>query len=169
MPKASRSRTIGAGREATWRVVSDPHQLSRWWPRVSRVEGVRERRRGAGTQWTTVLETSSGRGVRADFRCLYARAGEACAWEQEIEGSPFAKVLRSAVTTVELDDADQGTRVRIELAQRLRGLSRLGGFMMKRATGAQLEEALAGLERALVEPDRTGGAGKAGEPGAGAP
>jgi hypothetical protein len=41
--------------------------------------------------------------------------------------------------------------VNLEAQQRLRGLSRFGGgFMLKRATGAQLDEALDGLEHALV-------------------
>jgi hypothetical protein len=41
--------------------------------------------------------------------------------------------------------------VSLEAQQRLRGLSRFGGgFMLKRATGAQLDEALDGLEHALV-------------------
>jgi uncharacterized protein YndB with AHSA1/START domain len=145
MPRARRSREIRTGRGDVWRVVSDPHHLWRWWPKVQRVEDVRERRRGAGTQWTSVLETKSGRTVRADFRCLFSREGEAIAWEQEVEGSPFERVLASAVTKVELRDADGATRVTLEHDQRLRGLSRLGGFMLRRASAEQLDEALDGL------------------------
>jgi uncharacterized protein YndB with AHSA1/START domain len=140
---------ILAERPRVWRVISDPYHLVRWWPRVVRVEGVQERRRGAGTLWTKVLETRSGRGVRADFRCLFSTEPESYAWEQQVEDSPFAKVFRSSVTTITLDDAGGGTSVTIEADQRLRGLSRLGGFMISRATRAQLEEALDGLEQAL--------------------
>lgn len=150
MPRARRSRVIAADRGSVWRVVSDPWQLSRWWPKVTRVEDVRERRRGSGTQWTKVLETKAGKGVRADFRCLYAREGEAYSWEQEVEGSPFARVLASSVTTVGLADAQGGTRVTLEQEQRLKGMSRLGGFMLRRATGEQLKEALGGLQRAIA-------------------
>jgi hypothetical protein len=101
-----------------------------------------------------VLETNSGRSVRADYKCLYSKEPSAYGWEQELEGSPFAKVLRSSETRIELDDANGGTRVRLEAQQRLRGLSRFGGgFMLKRATGAQLDEALDGLEHALVTGD----------------
>jgi uncharacterized protein YndB with AHSA1/START domain len=152
MPRARRSRVIAADRRDVWQIVSDPYHLPRWWPLVMRVEDVYERKRGSGTQWTKVLETRSGKGVRADFRCLYARDNEAISWEQEVVGSPFAKVLKSAVTTVELSDADHGTRVELEVDQRLRGMSRLGGFMLKRATRAQLEEALDGLEHVAAEP-----------------
>src|SRR3954454_23302125 len=111
MPRARRTRVIQADRDSVWRMVSDPYHLARWWPKVMRVEDVHERRRGAGTQWTKVLETKSGRGVRADYRCLYSREGEAFAWEQELEGTPFAKVLASAITRLELSDAEGGTKV----------------------------------------------------------
>ena len=97
-------------RSDVWRVVSDPYHLARWWPKVTRVEAVQERKRGTGTLWTKVLETSAGRSVRADFRCLYSKEPSAYAWEQEIEDSPFAKVLRSSVIRIELEDADGGTR-----------------------------------------------------------
>jgi hypothetical protein len=118
---------------------------------VSRVEDVHERARGSGSQWTDVLTTASGKGVRAEFRCLYSHELEGYSWEQKIEGSPFAKVLQTSVTSVALADRDGGTDVTIEADQRLRGMSRLGGFMLRRATGAQLDEALDGLERVLGE------------------
>jgi uncharacterized protein YndB with AHSA1/START domain len=155
--KVKRTRLIGAPRAEVWRVVSDPYHLARWWPRVTRVEAVQERKRGTGTLWTKVLETKAGRSVRADYRCLYSKEPSAYAWEQEIEGSPFAKVLRSSQVRIELDDAEGGTAVKLEAEQRLRGLSRFGGgFMLKRATGAQLDQALKGLEHALVSNDREG-------------
>jgi uncharacterized protein YndB with AHSA1/START domain len=141
---------IGASRASVWKVISDPYHLPRWWPKVTRVENVQERRRGTGTLWTMVLETKAGRVVRADYRCLYSTEPSAFGWEQEIEGSPFAKVLRSSQTRIELSDADGGTLVQLEADQRLRGLSRFGGgLMLRRATGGQLEQALNGLEQAL--------------------
>jgi uncharacterized protein YndB with AHSA1/START domain len=151
VPRARRTRLIGADRAAVWAVVSDPYQLPRWWPKVARVEAVQERRRGSGTLWTKVLKTQAGRDVRADFRCLYSKQPSAYGWEQEIEGSPFQKVFRSSVTRIELAEANGGTSVKLEANQRLRGMSRLGSFMVRRATAAQLEEALDGLA-ALFEP-----------------
>jgi uncharacterized protein YndB with AHSA1/START domain len=150
VPRTKRTRLIRAPRPAVWKLVSDPHHFPRWWPKVIRVEDVRERRRGSGTAWTKVLETKAGRTVRADFRCLYSKEPSAYAWEQEIEGSPFAKVLRTSKTQVELAESDGATKVSLEADQRLRGMSRFGGWMLKRATGVQLNEALDGLERALV-------------------
>jgi carbon monoxide dehydrogenase subunit G len=151
MPKTKRSRVIAADRRTVWEVVSDPYHRTRWWPKVSRVEDVDERARGSGTQWTDVLTTASGKGVRAELRCLWSREQEGYAWEQQIEGTPFAKVLASSVTSVALEDEEPGTRVTIEADQRLRGLSRFGGFMLRRATGAQIDEALTGLEQAVGE------------------
>jgi uncharacterized protein YndB with AHSA1/START domain len=137
---------IGARRPAVWDVVSDPYQLPRWWPKVSRVEGVQERRRGSGTLWTKVLKTQAGRDVRADYRCLYSKEHSAYGWEQEIEGSPFAKVFKTATTAIELEDAaTDRTRVTIVVDQKLRGMSRTGGFMVRRATSQQLDEALESL------------------------
>jgi uncharacterized protein YndB with AHSA1/START domain len=151
MPKAKRSRVIAADRRSVWDLVSDPYHRTRWLPKVSRVEDVHERARGSGSQWTDVLTTASGKSVRAEFRCLWSREQEGYAWEQQIEGSPFAKVLQSSVTSVELEDREDGTAVTLVADQRLRGLSRLGGFMLRRATGTQLDDALDGLERALGE------------------
>ena len=149
MPKAQRSRVIAADRGSVWRVVADPHHLARWWPKVARIEDVHERERGAGTRWTEVLETASGKGVRAEFRCRRSREPDEYEWEQEIENTPFAKVFRTSVTTVTLAESGDGTRVTLALEQDLRGLSRFGGFMVRRASGDQLERALDGLEQAL--------------------
>ena len=145
---------IPAPRADVWSVVADPYHLPRWWPKVTRVEGVYERKGGSGSQWTKVFETDSGKSIRADFRCRYARAPEALGWEQEIPGSPFEKYLRSAVTEIELRDDPGGTFVEIETEQRLRGISRFGGGpMLQRATGRQLEEALDALERSFRHGD----------------
>jgi uncharacterized protein YndB with AHSA1/START domain len=143
---------IPAPRADVWQVISDPYHLPRWWPNVARVEGVYERKGGSDSQWTKVFETRRGKSVRADFRCRYSRAPEAYGWEQEVQGSPFEKYLRSAVTEISLSDADGGTRVEIETEQRLRGISRFGGGpMLRRATGRQLDEALNALARSFSD------------------
>jgi uncharacterized protein YndB with AHSA1/START domain len=142
---------IPAPRTDVWSVVSDPYHLPRWWPNVTRVEGVYERKGGSGSQWTKVFETQSGKSVRADFRCRFSRAPEAYGWEQEIPGSPFEKYLRSAVTEIALSEAGDGTLVEIETDQRVRGISRFGGGpMLRRATGRQLDQALDALQRSFT-------------------
>jgi uncharacterized protein YndB with AHSA1/START domain len=151
VPRANRRRTIAAPRAAVWELVSDPYNLPRWWPRTARVEDVEEGAPAEGRQWTTVLQTTEGRGVRADFRCSAAVEGERYSWEQRIEGTPFERHLRHSGADVRLADAgDGGTEVALRSAQALRGLSRLGGPMMRRGQAALLEEALDGIERALA-------------------
>jgi uncharacterized protein YndB with AHSA1/START domain len=150
MARVSRQRTIAAPVEEVWRLVSDPHSLPRWWPRVARVENVEKRGSGRRSQWTKVLETAEGRGVRADFRCLSSAENERYVWEQQLEGTPFAKHLSSSEVEVSLRGGEGGTEVRLAASQTLRGLSRLGSPMMRRGQGAILDEALDGIERALT-------------------
>ncbi len=149
MPTARRTRTIAASTQELWETVSDPHHLPRWWPRVSRVEDVTE------DQFTQVLSTSSGKYVRADFTLVEAdERARRLRWEQRLQGSPFARLLRSAETEVSLTDAGGGaqaepaTEVTIELRQALNGFfPRFGGHMVRKAAARTIEEALDGLER----------------------
>lgn len=147
MPRVSRRRRLDASPSDLWSVVSDPYHLPRWWPRTQRVENVTS---GApkGRKWTQVLETRDGRAVRADFRCVSAAEPERYVYEQLIEGTPFAGILRDAGTEIRISPGERGAEVTLTSWQRLKGLSRLGGFMMRRATGRTLSEALSGLERA---------------------
>ena len=131
-----------ASPEAVWRTIADPHHLPRWWPRVQRVEGV------AGERFTEVLGTDKGRSVRADFSVLESRAPEVRRWRQDVSGTPFERLLRSAETEVRLAPDDTGgTRVTLTLRQRLRGVGVLGGFMVGRANRRVADEALAALAR----------------------
>jgi hypothetical protein len=115
-----------------------------------RVEDVRKVKGGQRSRWTTVLGTQKGRGVRADYRCTGATVGERYVWQQEIEGTPFEKILRSAELEIRLEGGEAGTLVTLTSSERLRGLSRLGSPMMHRATRQRLDEALTGIERALT-------------------
>ncbi|HEX6666594.1 MAG TPA: SRPBCC family protein [Solirubrobacterales bacterium] len=147
----TRKRTIPADPAEVWALVSDPYSLPRWWPRTTRVENV-EKGKGSGrrSQWTKVLETAEGRGVRADYRCLSAAENERYVWEQELEGTPFARHLRSSRVEIGIKPGDDGTQVSIASVQTLKGMSRLGSPMMRRGQGAILDEALDGIERALT-------------------
>ncbi len=150
MARVTRKRTVAAPRDEVWTLVSDPYSLPRWWPRTARVENVEVRGSGRRSQWTQVLETAEGRGVRADFRCVSAAEGERYVWEQEVEGTPFAKHLRSSRIEIGLAERGGGTEVSLSSEQQLRGMSRLGGTLMRRGQGAILNEALDGLERAIA-------------------
>jgi len=131
-----------------WELVSDPYGLPRWWPRTMRVESVDGE--GADLQWTKVLGTAEGRGVRADFRCIESVDRERFGWEQLIPGTPFERHLRRYEVQVSLSDEGDNTAVTLAATQTLRGLSRLGSPMMRRGQGSLLDEALDGLERALT-------------------
>src|SRR5919112_1578797 len=95
--KVTRTREIAAPVGAVWDLVSDPHSLPRWWPKVMRVEDV------------------SGRGLK-----------------------------------LEPTGPDE-TSVSMTSEETLRGLSRLGGPMLRGAARRRLDDAFDGMERALVE------------------
>jgi uncharacterized protein YndB with AHSA1/START domain len=149
MARATRRRTIAAPRAEVWELVSDPYSLPRWWPRTARVENVEGDPGSEGSQWTSVLSTAEGRGVRADFRCRESIAAERYAWEQLISGSPFERHTRRYGVAASLEDDGEGTLLSLDVIQALRGVSRLGSPMMRRGQGALLDEALDGVERAL--------------------
>jgi uncharacterized protein YndB with AHSA1/START domain len=148
--RVTRKRTIPAPVPEVWKLVSDPYSLPRWWPRTSRVENVERRSGGRRSRWTKVLETAAGRGVRADYRCLSSAENERYVWEQELEGTPFARHLRGARVEIALRPGDGGTRVALSSVQSMKGLSRLGSPLLRRGQGAILDEALDGIERALA-------------------
>jgi carbon monoxide dehydrogenase subunit G len=146
MPTTRRSRTLAAPLERVWELVDDPHSLPRWWPGVSRMEGVVDDR------FTEVHMTRKGRGIRVDFRLLESVAPEGAAaghrvWEQDVIGTPFERVLRAAITDIAVEATEGGTRVSIAVSQKLRGSSRFGAFMLRRATRARLDEALDNIGR----------------------
>lgn len=149
MPTARRERTIAASPQALWEVVADPHHFPRWWPGVTRMEGVSD------SGWTQVFMTKKGRAVRVDFQLLRSEAPDdgsgQRSWEQEIAGTPFERVLSESITEVRLQAVDGGTRVSIAQQQKLKGYSRTGGMMLNRATRKRLDEALDGLDRACGE------------------
>jgi uncharacterized protein YndB with AHSA1/START domain len=156
MPVVRRSRTLAATPERLWAAIGDPHHLPRWWPRVSRVEGVDEH------AFTEVLVGEKGKVVRADFRRVVEEPERRAVWAQQIAGTPFASVLDSAETEITLSPQDESasTEVTIELRQGMRGFdfgrlgvgafTRGGSHLVRRAAIATVEEALDGLERAVV-------------------
>lgn len=147
MARVTRTRTLGVPPDDVWSLVSDPYNLPRWWPRTTRVENVEEDR--GETRWTKVLGTAEGRGVRADFRCVSSAEGERYAWEQELGGTPFERHLKASRVEVGLRKRDGGTEVSLTEEQSLKGMSKLGSPLMRRARGDVLDEALDGIERAL--------------------
>ena len=127
-------------------MIEDPHHLPRWWPRVTRVEDVDE------FSFTEVFATKKGRPVRADFRVVESDAPRRRLWVQELEGTPFARFLKSAETEVRLDPApgDDATEVTLEQRESPQGFfTHFGTFLMRRAARARLDAALDGLTQIL--------------------
>jgi hypothetical protein len=115
--------------------------MPRWWPGVERMEAVEDDR------FTQVLKTKRGRPVRADFRVVLSEPPWTRSWSQEVAGTPFERVLTESVVEVRLEPAPGGTEVTISQQQKLRGYSRTGGILLRRATVSKLDEALDALAR----------------------
>ena len=114
--------------------------------RVEDVAGGGERR----SRWTAVMETEKGRTVRADFRCVSSAQEERYVWEQELEGTPFERHLNGLRVEIGMRERDGGTEVSLTEEQSLKGMSKLGSPLMKRARKDVLDEALDGIEAALT-------------------
>ena len=106
---------------------------------MARVEGVE------GPRFTQVLHTRKGRPVRIDFQITAHEPPHRQVWEQDLPGTPFERVLGESVIEVVIEPAEDGAEVTISQRQQLRGYSRMGGWMLRRATRRKLDEALEGL------------------------
>jgi BMFP domain-containing protein YqiC len=116
------------------------------------VEAVTLTGTGEFDAFTEVLMSGRGKMVRADFKRLSVVPEHMIVWAQQVEGTPFARILTSAETEIRLADAHgahgPATDVTIELRQTMHGfLARLGSHLVRRAAGSTIEEALDGLER----------------------
>jgi carbon monoxide dehydrogenase subunit G len=142
--RSRRDRVLAASPAEVWAVVGDPGTLSRWWPRVERVESV-----DAGG-FTEVYRTKKGTAVRADFRIAVLEDEQELRVVQQLEGTPFARIFTAASKRATLAPADGGTRVTLELDQTPAGMARFGGLMVRGAMRKQLDEALDGLAALLA-------------------
>jgi uncharacterized protein YndB with AHSA1/START domain len=147
VPSVTRSRTLDADRDTLWQLVSDPYHLPRWWPQLERVEDA------SPEAWTKVLRSGRGKVVRADYSRVEEEAPRRIVWRHEVAESPFEAILADSVVEITLEpDGERRTRVELRTEQHLRGSYRFGGWMMRRASRRQLDDALDGLERAVVPP-----------------
>jgi uncharacterized protein YndB with AHSA1/START domain len=141
-----RERVLPGAPTDVWRIASDPARLPAWWPGVSRVEDASRQ------AWTTVLISPKGKSVRADYTLVEAREPERLEWRQEVEESPFERLLSAATTVLELEpDAGGGTIARLTLDQRPRGWARFSPFQLRAAARRQAQGALEGLAELLGE------------------
>jgi uncharacterized protein YndB with AHSA1/START domain len=139
MPTATRSRTFPVAHAEMWELITDPHHQPRWWPGVERMESV------ADDGFTQVLKTKRGKPIRADFLVTALEPPWMAVWEQQLPGTPFARVLNESVIQVNLEPAGPGTTVTISHRLKPRGYSRTGGFLIGRDTAKQLDRLLDGI------------------------
>ena len=128
----------------------------------------RERQRGRGQGpragrrcWRRATGAASAPTTAASARA----SGERYVCEQQLDGTPFERFLRERrASRSGWSPRDGDTEVTLATEQRLRGLSRLGSLMMRRATGRTLTAALDGSSTPSRAPDARGGGADA--PGA---
>ena len=136
-----RETVVPGAPDDVWGVVSDPNRLPQWWPGVTRVE------EATRLAWTTVLTSPKGKSVRLDFTRVAAEEPSWLVWRQEVEQTPFERILAEATTSLELSPAEGGTRVAIALEQKPRGWARFAPLQFRAAGTRQVQGALDGLER----------------------
>jgi uncharacterized protein YndB with AHSA1/START domain len=136
-----RSETVvPAAPEEVWSLVSEPTRLPQWWPGVTRVEEASE------DAWTMVLSSPKGKSVRVDYTRVEAEHERRLVWRQEVEQSPFERILASATTEIALAPEDSGTRVRVAIDQRPRGWARFAPLQFRAAGRRQVQGAVEGLD-----------------------
>jgi uncharacterized protein YndB with AHSA1/START domain len=135
----TRSKVVGTQPDVVWELLADAYALPRWWPSVTRVEGVSE------TGFTEVLYSRRGRPVRLDLLYTEVEPNALLAWQLDIPGGPFERLLGEWRTRFSLSPDPAGTLVRIEERQAFRGTWRTGSFLQRRAARRRLDGALRGL------------------------
>lgn len=145
MPTTSRERLIPGDPDRVWSYAADPGRLPRWWPKVERVE------RSGPDDFTKWVLSPRGRAVALEFRLDQVEPGRFVRWEQRIDGTIFQRSLRAAAERIEFRESDDGRGVTVKLTieRKMRGTARLGGLMIARAQGRELDEALDSLERSF--------------------
>jgi uncharacterized protein YndB with AHSA1/START domain len=134
-----RETVLPAAPAEVWRVVSDPERLPAWWPGVTRVE------EASPEAWTKVLTSPKGKVVRVDYTRLEADEPARLLWRQEVEESPFERILAAATTEISLEPHDEGTKVAIALDQKPRGWARLAPLQFRASGQRQVDGAIEGL------------------------
>lgn len=151
MPRVRRRRSIQSPPQGVWEYATNPKNLARWWPRTTSVRDVSGTGRTVGSRWTQVLQAKSGKRIGADLICTASEAPTVWRFEQETEGTPFERMMKTAWTEMHIRPDGGGSEVELELGQRLRGLSRLGTLFVRSASVKTAEQALESLETALTE------------------
>ncbi|MEI6447817.1 MAG: SRPBCC family protein [Actinomycetes bacterium] len=143
MPRTKRTRALDADPEKVWALAADPAKLPRWWPEVDRVD------RPDGNSFTKWVVSPRGRAVAMTFSLADLEEGRHVRWVQQLEGTPFARSLRSGAEEVTVEEAGAGSKIELVIERRMKGTARLGGLLISRGQRRELDEALDRLEARL--------------------
>jgi uncharacterized protein YndB with AHSA1/START domain len=138
---------VSAALEEVWGLVSDPAKLPLWWPGVTRVE------EASPDAWTIVLSSPKGKALRIDYTRVEAEPERRMVWRQEVEESPFERILASATTEIALAEDAGATRVTVSLDQRPRGWARFAPLQFRAAGKRQVQGAVEGLDAVFGRAD----------------
>jgi hypothetical protein len=84
--------------------------------------------------------------VRVDYSRVEAEPGRRVVWRQEVDESPFERILASSTTEIALEPSEGGTRVTVSLDQRPRGWARFAPLQFRGAGKRQVQGAVEGLD-----------------------
>lgn len=136
------SGTVAASTADVWHLISDPGRAVAWWPHAERAEDV------DGGRFTFVVRSSRGVPVRIDWRVAASRRERVQRWEQDLAGTPFARVLKASAVEIRLEPADSdGCRITVAVERELVNRGLIAGWFGRRASRRHAGDALSRLSR----------------------
>lgn len=138
---AAVSGTVKASTGDVWHLISDPGRAVAWWPHAERAEDV------SGGRFTFVVRSSRGVPVRMDWRVAASRRERLQRWEQDLAGTPFARVLKASAVEIRLEPDDDGCRITVAVERELENRGLVAGWFGRRASRRHAGDALARLSR----------------------
>lgn len=138
---ATASGTVDASTADVWHLISDPGRAVSWWPHAERAEDV------DGGRFTFVVRSSRGVPVRIDWRVAASRRERLQRWEQDLAGTPFARVLKASAVEIRLEPAGEGCRITVAVERELENRGMIARWFGRRASRRHAGDALARLSR----------------------
>lgn len=136
------SGTVAATPADVWHLISDPGRAVAWWPHAERAEDV------SGGRFTFVVRSSRGVPVRMDWRVAASRRERVQRWEQDLAGTPFARVLKASAVEIRLEPTDDdGCRITVAVERELVNRGPIAGWFGRRASRRHAGDALSRLSR----------------------
>ncbi len=132
---------VAASPADVWHLISDPGRAVAWWPHAERAEDV------TGGRFTFVVRSSRGVPVRMDWRVAASRRERLQRWEQDLAGTPFARVLEASAVEIRIEPAGDGCAITVAVERELTNRGVIAGWFGRRASRRHAGDALARLTR----------------------